>query len=127
VAGCGGSSAGFAARADAICLKRQRATAALAAPGNPDEALAVWERYVRLAETELRELGALRPPAGGEATLRGLIAEIREQLAAAGRLRIASLTSDIEAAQGAFYQGRKAARRARRLALRLGLKVCAKT
>lgn len=111
-------------RADAICLKRERATAALPAPSSRAQALAVYERQQRLVEDELRGLVALDAPTGGRAALAGLVAQIRAELDASDRLRTASLSGDSESAQGAYAQGREAARRAHAYADRLGLIVC---
>ena len=102
--GCGGSSAGFAERAD--------------------QALTLFERQIRLVEGEATELAGLDQPAGGDAAPAGLVAQIRAELDAAERLRIASLILDPESAQGAYARGRKAARRAHAYARRLGLIVC---
>ena len=72
----------------------------------------------------LRKLGRLDPPAGRDNDLRGFVAAVEAELAAAEELRVASLSSDIESAQGATYRGRQAERQALSRARRLGLAEC---
>jgi hypothetical protein len=124
LASCGGSSASFAERADRICLTRERATAALQAPRSPAQAFAVFLHQQRLVEAEADALAALDPPGGEDRILAALAAHVRKELAAADRLRTASLSGDTEMAQGAYAQGRKAARQAHADARRLGLEIC---
>jgi hypothetical protein len=126
LAGCGGSSVGFAERADRICRERERATAALPAPATPALAATRFERQLAIDGRELHGLAALDAPRGREHALAGLVAEIRSELDAGESLRVASLSGDTESAQGAYARGRASARRAHRYAVQLGLRVCAR-
>jgi hypothetical protein len=85
-----------------------------------------FDRRAALIRAEIQSLSRLDPPGELDASLRGLVAAIRDELAAAEDLRVASLTSDIESAEGAVYRGMKAAQRASAFARRLGLRVCAR-
>ena len=120
---CGGSSS-YAERADAICRDREHAVAAIPAPRNPAEQAAAFERTLAAERREAKRLRALDPPSGQEREAAALTRAVDRVADAAERLRVAELTADSESAQGALFQGRRAAADVHRQALALGLKVC---
>lgn len=123
-AGCGGHGSSFATRADGICERQEAAIAALPAERTPDKLAAMFDRRVALAEQEAARLRKLPAPEGLEEPADSLVRAIAAEIAAAKRLRVASLIGDSESIQGALYQGRRALARARAAARRLGLGVC---
>ncbi len=123
-AGCGGHGRSFVERADGICARREAAISALSQARTPAAFARLFERRARLAKLEASELQALEAPDGMEAAAGSLVDAIDGEIAAAERLRVASLIGDSESIQGALYQGRQALRRARGAAARLGLGIC---
>ena len=121
VAGCSSKRASYAERADAVCAREQRAIARLPAALSAG----VFERRLAIGRRELTELRALGPPAERARDARRFLGAMQREVEAAEQLRVASLTSDSESAQGAIYQGRQAAGLARLSAQSLGLHVCA--
>jgi hypothetical protein len=121
--GCGGGP-GFAERADAICLRSSRAIGALPAARTYAELRAVFDRRSAIIKREIVSLTDLDPPGERRRELRGLVGAIQDELVASEELRVASLSGDIESAQGADYRGGKAERRASLHARQLGLAVC---
>jgi hypothetical protein len=125
VIGCGGGPRpGFAERADAICLRSSQAVGVLPAPRTYAELRAVFDRRSAIIRREIVSLTDLDPPGELRQELRGLVGAIQDELVAAEDLRVASLSGDIESAQGADYRGGKAERRASLHARQLGLAVC---
>jgi hypothetical protein len=126
--GCGGGPRpGFAERADAICLRSSRAVGALPAPRTYAELRAVFDRRSAIIKREIVSLTDLDPPGELRREFRGMVGAIQDELVAAEDLRVASLSGDIESAQGADYRGGKAERRASLHARQLGLAVCARS
>jgi hypothetical protein len=123
--GCGGGPGpGFAERADAICLRSSRAVGELPAARTYAELRTVFDRRSAIIKREIVSLTALDPSGGRRRELRGLVGAIQDELVAADDLRVASLSGDIESAQGADYRGGQAERRASLHARQLGLAVC---
>ena len=122
-AGCGGSTS-YAERADSICSDRVREVAALPAPRTPDEQAAVYERTLAAERRQAERLRSLDPPRGHEREAEALARAVERVADAAERLRLAELSADSESAQGALFQGRRAAADVGRYARALGLKVC---
>jgi hypothetical protein len=101
-----------------------QAVAALPAARTYAGLRAVFDRRSAIIRREIVSLTDLDPPGELRQELRGLVGAIQDELVAAEDLRVASLSGDIESAQGADYRGGKAERRASLHARQLGLAVC---
>jgi len=122
---CGGSSGpSFSQRADSICRREITALRALPTPRTFAELRSAYDRRHAIIREEIALLAGLDPPNRLHASLRGLVEAIQNEVVAAEDLRVASLSGDIESAQGAGYRGKRAAAEAFRFSRHLGLRTC---
>jgi hypothetical protein len=125
-AACGGGSSPYAERADAVCRDRVKEVATIATPRTSAEQTAAYELRLAAERREAARLRTIRPPHGHEQEAAALAGAVERVVDAAERLRVAELTADSESAQGALFEGRRAAADVRRYARALGLEFCGK-
>jgi hypothetical protein len=130
-AGCGGSGglsrAEYAKQADAICAKYNRRIEALARPSGVGGISAFTAKAIPIAQRGNDDLRELRPPKDERATAQEWIDLNDRVVEAIRRLGKAARRGDRAAIRKALREGNTLNGRARRLARRLGLRVCART
>ena len=128
MASCGGderlSRSEFVQRADAICAKYQRRSAAIPRPRTIADVPSFIDRGIPLAKDELAELDALRPPKEDEAEVDRMLAEVRTTIAELERLRRIAASRDRLATEAAAARVEASGERAAELAGRYGLDEC---
>jgi hypothetical protein len=125
LAGCG-SSGSYASRADAICGKVKRKTDALSRPATLGDLAKLSDQVLPLLDDARRELRALRPPAGQEATATAWLAEFDVTIEDVKKIRDKARAGDAAGVRAAATPALRHNERANELAAQLGMKVCSK-
>lgn len=125
LAGCG-SSGSYASRADAICRKYKQKTNALSSPATLADLATVSDQVLPLLHDARRELRALRPPAGQQATANAWLAEFDVTIDDVKKIRDRARAGDAAGVRAAATPALKHDQHANELAAQLGMKVCSK-
>jgi len=129
LAGCGSSSETltadeYAARADAICAKYKRQTAALGRPTSIPEVAQAADRVLDVVGRARKELGRLAPPPGEAAAVKDWLRAFDVIVADVKTIRDRAKANDLEGVGAVATPALEHNRRATRLARRLGMTVC---
>jgi hypothetical protein len=129
VAGCSGgddrlSSAEFTEQANAVCAEFQRKFDRLPEPRDLREYRRYMTRVIPLARGEIEDLAGLKPPEEDEPTFMRLLANSRETLRTAERLRAAVVDAGQAEIELLFEHAERLGAVGDRLAGELGLTSC---
>jgi len=130
LAGCGSSTGKtltakeYAARADAICAKYKRQTAALERPTSIPEVAQAADRVLDVVGRARKELGRLDPPAGEGTTVKAWLHAFDVIVADVRTIRNRAKANDLEGVGAVATPALEHNRRANGLARRLGMTVC---
>jgi hypothetical protein len=129
VAGCSGgddrlSSAEFTERGNAVCAEFQRKFDRIPQPRDLREYRRYMTRVIPLARGEIEELAGLKPPEDDERTFQRLLANSRETLRTAERLRAAVVDASQAEVELLFEHAEQLGAVGDRLASELGLTSC---
>lgn len=126
LAGCGGSSASYASKADAICRTVKEKSGAISRPATLADLARVSDQVLPLLDDARRELRALRPPADDAATAKAWLDEFDVTIGDVKKIRDKAKAGDAAGVSAAATPALRHNRRANELAAQLGLKVCSK-